>query len=82
MQVEVVFHAETETPLTCDLPDFIELEVIYAEPGLKGDTASSTATKSATCENDIEINVPLFVEQGDVIKIDTRTMTYCERVKK
>lgn len=82
MEVEVVFHAETETPLTCDLPDFVELEVVYTEPGVKGDTASSTVTKPATCENDIEVNVPLFVENGDVIKIDTRTMTYSERVKK
>ncbi|GAB4291034.1 MAG: elongation factor P [Marinilabiliales bacterium] len=82
MKVEIVFHAETETPITCDLPAFVEYEVVYTEPGVKGDTASSTATKPAVCENDIEVNVPLFVETGDIIKIDTRTMTYAERVKK
>jgi elongation factor P len=77
---EIVFHADTETPLTCDLPPFVELEVTYSEPGVKGDTATNTL-KQATLETGAIINVPLFIEQGEKIKVDTRTRTYSERVK-
>ena len=80
-EVEVVFHADTETPLTCELPPFVEMEITYTEPGLKGDTASSSALKSATVETGAEINVPLFINTGDKIKIDTRDNSYSERVK-
>ncbi|PID89693.1 MAG: elongation factor P [Bacteroidia bacterium] len=80
--LDVTFHAETETPLTCELPPFVELEVTYTEPGLKGDTSSSTALKPATLETGAEIMVPLFVNTGDKIKIDTRDRSYSERVKK
>lgn len=80
-EVEVVFHADTETPLTCELPPFVEMEVTYTEPGLKGDTASSSSLKSATVETGAEINVPLFINTGDKIKIDTRDNSYSERVK-
>ena len=79
--VEIVFHAETERPLTCNLPSFIELQITYTEPGLKGDTASSTVTKPATLETGAEIRVPLFINKNDIIKIDTRTREYSERVK-
>jgi elongation factor P len=79
--VEIVVHADTETPLSCELPPFVVLEVTYTEPGLKGDTASSTALKPATIETGAKIYVPLFVNQGDKIKIDTRDKTYSERVK-
>jgi len=79
--VEVVFHAETETPLSCDLPPFVVLEVTYTEPGVKGDTTSTTALKSAELETGAEINVPLFVNTGDKIKVDTRDRSYSERVK-
>lgn len=79
-EVEIVFHADTETPLTCDLPPFVELEVTYAEPGVKGDTATNTL-KPATMETGAVINVPLFIEPGEKIKVDTRTKTYSERVK-
>jgi elongation factor P len=79
--VEIVVHADTETPLTCELPPFVTLEITYSEPGLKGDTASSTALKKATVETGAIINVPLFVNTGDKIKIDTRDLTYSERVK-
>jgi elongation factor P len=79
--VEIVFHAETETALTVDLPPFVVMEVIYTEPGLKGDTASSSASKPAKVETGAEIQVPLFVNTGDKIKIDTRDNTYSERVK-
>jgi elongation factor P len=80
-EVEIVFHADTETPLSCELPPFIEMEVTYTEPGLKGDTASSSASKQATVETGAIIHVPLFVNTGDRIKIDTRDRSYSERVK-
>ncbi len=80
--LEVNFHAETETPLTAELPSYVELEVTYTEPGVKGDTASSTATKPATVETGAEIMVPIFVNEGDIIKIDTRDRSYGERVRK
>jgi elongation factor P len=79
--VEIVYHADTETPLACYLPPFIEMEVTYTEPGIRGDTSSTTAMKQATLETGATINVPLFVNTGDKIKIDTRTMEYVERVK-
>jgi len=79
--VEIVIHAENETVLSCELPPFVELEVTYTEPGLKGDTASSSALKPATLETGASINVPLFIEIGERIKVDTRTREYSERVK-
>jgi elongation factor P len=79
--VEIVFHADTETALSVDLPPFVVMEVTYTEPGLKGDTASSSALKAATVETGAEINVPLFVNTGDKIKIDTRDNSYSERAK-
>jgi elongation factor P len=79
--VEIMFHAETETPLTCTLPAFVNLEVTYTETGLKGDTATNTL-KPATVETGAQIMVPIFVNTGDLIKIDTRTRAYVERVKK
>ena len=80
-EVEIVYHADTETPLTCDLPAFVVMEVTYAEPGVKGDTSSSTALKPATLETGITINVPIFINQGEKIKVDTRTKEYVERVR-
>jgi elongation factor P len=79
--VEAVWHADTETPLYCELPPFVVLEVTYTEPGLKGDTSSSTSLKSATLETKAEIMVPLFINTGDKIKVDTRDNSYGERVK-
>lgn len=78
--VEIVFHADTETPLSCELPPFVELEVTYAEPGVKGDTATNTL-KPATVETGATVNVPLFIEPGEKIKVDTRDGSYSERVK-
>ncbi len=63
-----------------ELPTFVTLEVTEAEPGLKGDTASSV-TKPVTVETGARINVPLFINPGDRLKIDTRTGEYMERVK-
>lgn len=77
---EIVFHAETETPLYCELPAFVELTITYTEPGLKGDTATNTL-KAATLETGAKVNVPLFINTGEKIKVDTRTNTYSERVK-
>ena len=60
-------------------PMFVELEVTHTEPGVKGNTATN-ATKPATVETGAEIKVPMFINEGDVIKIDTRTSEYLERV--
>lgn len=78
--VDIQFHAEEEKPLSCDLPAFAILEVIFTEPGIKGDTATNT-TKPAKVETGAEVKVPLFINEGDKIKIDTRTGAYSERVK-
>jgi elongation factor P len=80
--VEINVHAETESPLTVEMPAFIELEVTYTEPGERGNTATSTAQKPATVETGATIMVPIFVNTGDVIKIDTRDNSYSERVKR
>ncbi len=78
--VEVVYHADTETPLNCELPPFVEMEITYTEPGVKGDTATNTL-KAATVETGATVNVPLFINTGEKIKVDTRTKSYAERVK-
>ena len=78
--VELLINAENEEPLTCELPATVQLEVTYTEPGLKGDTATNTL-KPATLETGAEIKVPLFINTGDFIKIDTKTNSYMERVK-
>jgi elongation factor P len=78
--VEVMYHTDTETPLTCELPPFVDLEVTYTEPGVKGDTATNAA-KRAIVETGAEVFVPLFIETGEKIRVDTRTNRYAERVK-
>ncbi len=78
--VEILFHADEEKPLSCDLPAYVTLEVTYTEPGIKGDTATNTL-KPAKVETDANVNVPLFINIGDIIKIDTRKGSYSERVK-
>jgi elongation factor P len=80
MGVEVVVHADTETILTVDVPQFVVMEVTYSEPGLRGDTATNTL-KPATVENGATIMVPLFINVGDKIRIDTYDKSYVERVK-
>ncbi|MBQ3636572.1 MAG: elongation factor P [Bacteroidales bacterium] len=79
--VEVVVHAETETVLAVDLPPFFIFEITYTEPGVRGDTSSTTSLKPATIETGATIMVPLFVNTGDKIKVDTRDRSYVERVK-
>lgn len=78
--VEVVVHADTETILSVELPQFVVMEVTYSEPGLRGDTATNTL-KPATIETGSTIMVPLFINTGDKIKIDIRNRTYIERAK-
>lgn len=79
-QVMVIWNTETDAPLSVDMPASVVLEVTYAEPGVKGNTATN-ATKPAKVETGASINVPLFINEGDKIKIDTATGAYMERVK-
>jgi elongation factor P len=81
MMCNILFHAEEENPLVVELPFYIESEVTYTEPGIKGDTATNTM-KPATIATGAEVRVPLFIDNGEKIKIDTRTGVYVERVKK
>lgn len=78
--VTIQFHADLEQPLTCELQQYVTLEVTYTEPGIKGDTATN-ASKKATLETGAEINVPLFIETGEKIKVNTTDSSYSERVK-
>ena len=78
MMVKIAF--EQDNPILAEAPTFVELEVTYTEPGLKGDTATNTL-KPATVETGAVIQVPLFIDQGEKIKVDTRTMSYVERVR-
>ena len=79
-EVEILYHADTETPLTCDLPAYVVLQITYTEPGEKGNTATN-AMKEATLETGATVKVPLFVNEGEKIKVDTRSGDYSERVK-
>lgn len=78
MTVQVAF--ESEMPVSASAPATVELEVTYSEPGVKGDTATNTL-KPATLETGAVVNVPLFVNIGEMIKIDTATGAYLERAK-
>ncbi len=77
---EVLFNTQDDTPLTVDMPQYVIREVTYTEPGVKGDTATN-ALKPATVSSGAEIKVPLFINIGDKIKIDTSSKSYMERVK-
>lgn len=79
--VEVVVHAETENILAVDMPPFMTFEITYTEPGVRGDTSSTNSLKPATIETGATIMVPLFVNTGDKIKVDTRDKSYVERLK-
>ena len=76
----VVINTETETPMGVELPPNVNLRVTYSEPGLKGDTATR-ALKPATVETGATVMVPLFVDTDELIKINTATGEYVERVK-
>ena len=79
-EVEILINTENDSALSCELPPFVELKVTYTEPGVRGDTANSPK-KPATVETGATITVPIFIEQDEVIKVDTRTYSYAERVK-
>lgn len=79
-EVEILFHDETETPLTCDMPSYVVLEITYTEPGERGNTATNTL-KDAKVETGAIVKVPLFINEGEKIKVDTRSGEYSERVK-
>ncbi|RHP61817.1 elongation factor P [Bacteroides sp. OF04-15BH] len=78
--VEVVTDASSDTVLFADVPTKVVLKVTYTEPGLKGDTATN-ATKPATVETGAEVRVPLFINEGETIEVDTRDGSYLGRVK-
>ena len=78
--VTVLINTETNEPLSVDMPPHVIMEVTQTEPGVKGNTATN-ATKPATVETGHEVNVPLFINEGDKIKIETEKGTYKERVK-
>lgn len=79
--IEINFHADEEIPLTAEMPANVELLITNTIIGEKGNTASSTALKPATLETGAEIMVPMFINEGDLIKVDTTTRSYSERVK-
>lgn len=79
-EVTILFRAEDELPLSAELPQFVVMEITYTEPGLKGDTATN-ASKPATTETGAEIRVPLFINEGDRVKINTEDGSYMERIK-
>jgi elongation factor P len=78
LNLKVLFF--NQQPVAVEVPNFVELTVAQAEPGLKGDTASG-GSKPATLESGAVIQVPLFINEGDRVKVDTRTGTYIERAK-
>ena len=78
--VSVSINTEDGTPLSVDMPVSVILEVTHTEPGVKGNTATN-ASKPATLETGAKINVPLFINEGDKIKVDTEKGSYLERVK-
>ena len=78
--VEVVSDADTNTILFAEMPVKTNLRVVHSEPGIKGDTATNTL-KPATLETGVEVRVPLFINEGDLIQVDTRDGSYLQRVK-
>jgi elongation factor P len=77
-EIEILFNGSEIVSI--DIPIFVNLEVVETEPGFRGDTATG-ANKPAKLETGASINVPLFINQGDILKVDTRTASYVERVK-
>ena len=79
--VEVMFHTEKEQVLSAELPPIVDMEVTYTEPGVRGDTASTNSLKQATVDTGAIVRVPLFINTGEKIRVDTRTREYHERIK-
>ena len=78
--MNVIVAFESDEPIMAQAPASVELEITYTEPAVKGDT-STNAQKFATVETGVEIRVPLFINQGDKVRVDTRSGDYIERVK-
>ncbi|MNX65335.1 Elongation factor P [compost metagenome] len=76
----VIIAFESDEPIMAEAPKSVELEITYTEPAVKGDT-STNALKKATVETGVEIMVPLFINQGEKVRVDTQTGNYIERVK-
>jgi elongation factor P len=81
LEIEVLFHEEKGIPLACMLPQYVILEIVEIEPGAKGNTATNTLTP-ATVETGAEVRVPMFIKEGDLVRIDTASGSYMERMKK
>jgi elongation factor P len=79
--IEIQFHADEEVPLTAEMPPVVELQVTSTIAGEKGNTASSNALKPATVETGAELMVPMFINEGDIIKVSTVDRSYNERVR-
>lgn len=79
---EIIGLSVNDEVITYELPNFVELKIVEAEPGIKGDTVSGSSTKGAVVETGARIQVPYHINEGDLIKIDTRTGSYIERVNK
>ncbi len=77
--IDILFHADNEEALLAEMPRSVELEVVESDPGLKGDTTTG-ATKPATLEGGAVVSVPLFISEGDVIRVNTSTGDYITRV--
>ena len=78
--VEILFHSEEEKVLSCELPQYVTMKIVYTEPGVRGNTATNV-TKTAKIETGTTVQVPLFIEQDEVVKINTIDGSYAERVK-
>ena len=79
-EVTIAYHSESDSIILCEMPTYVTLEITYTEPGDRGNTATNTF-KDATVETNATVKVPLFINEGDKIKVDTRTGNYSERVK-
>ncbi len=79
-EVDILFRADTNEPLKTELPQKVDLEVVRTDPGLKGDTAQG-GTKPADLESGATVDVPLFIEEGDVVRVNTRSGEYETRVQ-
>ena len=78
LEVEVMIH--NDQPMVVEMPAFVEKKIVETQPGIRGNTATNVL-KPATVEGGYQLNVPLFINQGDIIKIDTRTGEYSDRVR-
>jgi elongation factor P len=79
-EIDIVYDADKDMPLTSEMPLHVVLQVVSADPGVKGDTATNV-TKNAVVESGATVKVPIFINEGDKIKIDTRSGAYLERMK-